>query len=117
MSGSAGHAARAALASIMREVGWRADPSRLQIIDGPAAIASPLPIANISTGAYGALALAAAEYGAMRGLKLTPRVDRSLAGLANAGNEYLTIDGVPPKTWGAITGYYRCKDGGDANCR
>ena len=116
MTGAPGHPARTALASILREVGWRADARKLEIVDGPAAVASPLPIADISTGAYGALALAAAEYGAMRGLPLTPRVNRRLAGLANAGNEYLTIDNVPPKTWGNITGYYRCKDGGSVYC-
>lgn len=109
-------AARAALASIMAEAGWSGDAARLEIAETPSAIASPLPISDSATGAYGALALAAAELGDLRGLSLTPRVNRRLAGLANAGNEYLTIDGVAPKTWGNITGYYRCRDGASVYC-
>ncbi|MEL7462465.1 MAG: CoA transferase [Pseudomonadota bacterium] len=109
-------AARAALASLMRETEWNGDVARLEIADTPAAIASPLPISDAAAGAYGALALAAAEFGDLRGLSLSPRVNRRLAGLANAGNEYLTVDGTAPKTWGNITGYYRCADGASVYC-
>ncbi|MEO1611269.1 MAG: CoA transferase [Pseudomonadota bacterium] len=109
-------AARAALASVMAEAGWDGDVARLEIADAPSAIASPLPISDAAAAAYGALALAAAEFGDLRGVSLTPRVNRRLAGLANAGNEYLTVDGIAPKTWGNITGYYRCKDGGSVYC-
>ena len=108
--------ARAALASVLSEAGWAADVGALELRDGPAAIASPLPVSDIAAGCYGALALAGAAYGAKRGLRLSPWVDRRLAGLANAGNEYLTIDGEAPKTWGNITGYYRCRDGGSVYC-
>ena len=105
-------AARRALASVLAEAGWRADPDRFEIVDGPSAIASELPISDIASAGYAALALAAAAYADLRGgPRLAPFVERRLAGLAMAGNEYLTIDGEAPATWGNITGYYRCRDG------
>ncbi|MEM7544644.1 MAG: CoA transferase [Pseudomonadota bacterium] len=78
----------------------------------PTTIASRLPIADIAAAAYGALALAAARYAALTGgPALHPVVDRRLASLAMAGNEYLRIDGETPATWDPLTGYYRCGDG------
>ena len=105
-------AARTALASVLAEAGWRADAGGLAIAEGASGVASPLPFSDIAAGAYGALALAAARFGEMRGGgALTPPVDRRHAGLALVGNAYLTIDGEAPQTWGNITGYYRCGDG------
>lgn len=111
---SEAHDARAqtVVASLAASTDWSPDLSRLKLRNGPAAIAADLPVSDIAAGAYGALALAAAELAAARGGSApTPLVDRRGAGLALAGNEYLTVDGAAPATWGAITGYYRTGDG------
>lgn len=105
--------ARRVLAAIAAETGWAAQPDALEIVDGPAAIASTLPLSDIAAGVHGALAIAAAKFHQLRGgAALTPFVDRRRAGLALAGNEYLTIDGEAPATWDPITGYYRTADDG-----
>ncbi len=108
-----------ACAAVIGDIlGWAAtgpvpDPAGLEIIDGPSAIASALPVSDIAAASYGALALAAADLARLRnGRHLTPFADRRLAGLALAGNEYLTVDGTAPATWDPLTGYYLCGDGG-----
>lgn len=104
--------AQTVVASLAASTDWSPDPSALNVRPGPAAIAADPPVSDIAAGAYGALALAAAELSAARGgPDLTPMIDRRGAGLALAGNEYLTVDGAAPATWGAITGYYRTGDG------
>ncbi|MGB1213954.1 MAG: CoA transferase [Pikeienuella sp.] len=102
-----------ALLSAAGSAQYAADVSALHIKDGRSAIAEALPISDVAAGAYGALALAAADLQAARGGRvLTPVVDRRLAGLAMAGNEYLRIENAPPNAWDPITGYYQCGDGG-----
>lgn len=102
-----------ALHSVADAAGYAANTSALAIKDGPSAIAEALPISDVAAGAYGALAVAAAElHHARGGTPLTPQVDRRLAGLAMAGNEYLRIGNEAPASWDPITGYYRCGDGG-----
>ncbi len=104
--------ARKALGSVLAEAGWAADPAGLEIVDGPTAIAAWPPVSDIAAGADGALALAAAELARIRGgAHPAPFVERRLAGLATAGNEYLTIEKSTPRTWGNITGYHRCRCG------
>lgn len=101
------------LSSATKAAEYKADVSALSIKSGQSAIAEALPISDVSAGAYGALVVAAAELQALRGgPKLSPIVDRRLAGLAMAGNEYLRIDGEAPASWDPITGYYQCGDGG-----
>ncbi|MEM8755999.1 MAG: CoA transferase, partial [Pseudomonadota bacterium] len=100
------------LSALGDAVGWAPEADRLTLRDGPAAIATSLPVSDVAAGAYGALALAAAELAARRGGALTPWADRRHAGLALAGNEYLRVGGAAPETWGSITGYHRCGDGG-----
>lgn len=109
-------AARRVLDDIAAGVDWaltgRVNSGSLEIRDGPAAIASLLPVSDIAAGAYGALALAAATLHARRGGDwLCPFVDQRRAGLAMAGNEYLAVNGAAPQSWDPITGCYRCADG------
>lgn len=104
-------AARRALSSIAAEAGWSADPARVEIAPTAAAIAHDLPVSDVAAGAYGALALAAADLHALRGGAAPgPMVDRRRAGLAMTGNSFLTVDDVAPATWDPLTGYYRCGD-------
>lgn len=111
MSGPA--RALAVLDALAEETGWTPDVGALTVNDGPAAIATDHPVSDIAAGTFGALALAARAVGAARGLDpFSPVVDRRHAGLALAANEYLTVDGARPATWGEITGYYRTGDGG-----
>lgn len=95
------------LESVAASVGWAPASERLQVVPGAARVATSHPVSDMAAGAYGALALAAADYA---GGAPTPVVDRAHAGVALAGNEYLTIDGAAPETWDPITGYYRCAD-------
>lgn len=105
--------ALAVLRSVFAATGHHGDAAALVVRDGQSAIASDLPVSDIAAGAYGALAVVAAELQSIRGGRaLGPVVDRRLAGLAMAGNEYLRIDGEAPKAWDPITGYYLCGDGG-----
>ncbi|MEX2520128.1 MAG: CoA transferase [Paracoccaceae bacterium] len=109
-------AARCVLGRIAAGVDWAppggSGSDQLEIKDGPAAIASALPISDIAAGAYGALALAAAALHAGRGGgALRPFIDRRRAGLAMVGNEYLAVNGAAPESWDPLTGYYRCADG------
>lgn len=102
-----------ALRDLAAATSWRHDEQRLELIDGVSGIASRFPVSDMAGAAYGALALAAAELMAARGgPKVSPVVDRRQAGLALAGNTYLTIDGVAPVEWDPLTGYYQCADGG-----
>ncbi|MEM7269034.1 MAG: CoA transferase [Pseudomonadota bacterium] len=101
---------RSALASIEAASGWSSD-SDLRVEETPNLLSTALPISDMATAAYGALALAADQHHRSRGGKTTqPFVDRAHAGLAMAGNEYLTVDGAPPASWDPLTGYYKCGD-------
>lgn len=105
-------AARTALGSIAAETDWRADRSRVTFAPGDSGVPIPLPISDIAAGAYGALALAAAELQEARGGGvLTPTVDRRRAGFAMMGNVFLTVNGEAPQSWDPLTGHHRCGDG------
>ncbi|MGB0507722.1 MAG: CoA transferase [Pikeienuella sp.] len=104
---------RLALTDLATAVDWPACANELTVTSGAAGIASSFPVSDIATAAYGALALAGAELLQLRGgPTFNPTVDRRQAGLAMAGNTYLTVDGTPPVEWDAITGYYKCQGDG-----
>ena len=104
---------KTAFQSVTAAAGYATDFSALSVVNGPSAVAEVLPISDVAAGAYGALAVAAADLHALRGNgTMSPQVNRRLAGLAMAGNEYLRIGAETPASWDPITGYYLCGDGG-----
>lgn len=101
-----------ALSSILSSADWTPSRNDLVIRDNPAGVFGDLPVSDMAAAGYGALALAAADlHQARDGPRLTPFVDRRHAGIALTGNDYVRIDGETPDKWGAITGYFRCRDG------
>lgn len=110
-------AAQQALASICAYSNWTPSQNDLVIRDGMAGVSGALPVSDMAAAAYGALALAAADlHEARGGVRLTPFVDRSHAGVALTGNDYVRIDGQTPDKWGQVTGYFCCKDGAYIYC-
>lgn len=105
-------AVQRALSSILNSAGWSPSKNDLVVHDDKAGVSGALPVSDMAAAAYGALALAAADLHQARGGKrLTPFVDRRHAGIALTGNDYVRIDGKAPDKWGAVTGYFRCRDG------
>lgn len=101
------------LDALWQSFGWAPSDQGWDLRSGPTPVAGDLPVTDMATGAYAALAMAAAHlHSARGGDPLAPFVDRRLAGLALTGNDFVRIDGVEPDKWGPITGYFRCKDGG-----
>ena len=100
-----------ALASILTAANWTPSQNDLVVRDGPAGVFGDLPVSDMAAAAYGALALSAADlHQARGGPRPRPFVDRRHAGVALTGNDYVRIDGETPDKWGAVTGYFRCKD-------
>lgn len=101
-----------ALSSVLSSVDWTPSQNDLVIRDDVAGVFGALPVSDMAAAAYGALAMAAADlHQARSGPRLTPFVDRRHAGIALTGNDYVRIDGETPDKWGAVTGYFRCRDG------
>lgn len=101
-----------ALALVEAEAGFAAGAlRRVEIEPGESAMPGSPPLSDIAAGVYGALAGAAALIHERRGgARLTPFVSHRGAGLALAGNEYLTVNGEAPESWDPITGWYRAQD-------
>ncbi len=105
-------AVQRALSSIFSSADWSPTQNDLVVRDDTAGVFGALPVSDMAAAAYGALALAAADlHQARGGARLSPFVDRRHAGIALTGNDYVRIDGQTPDKWGAVTGYFRCRDG------
>lgn len=100
-----------ALKQLASATGWSPEISALDLDNSPTAIAGPLPIADIASAAFSALGLALEEqHRARGGPHQRIAVSRRHASLAMRSTDFLEIDGVAPRTWDPLTGYYKTGD-------
>jgi len=94
-------------------LGWGDAPwDRVDIIPGPTALATALPIADMATAAQALIGLAAAAFHQARGgPPQRVRIDRREASLSMTPAAYLTVDGAHAVEWDPLTGYFRAADG------
>ncbi|MEM9604689.1 MAG: CoA transferase [Pseudomonadota bacterium] len=92
-------------------VGSAFDLSPLTVDSSPTAIAGPLPIADIASATFAALGLALeAFHHARGGPHQQVEISRRHASLGMRSADFLEIDGVAPKAWDPLTGYYKTGD-------